>query len=103
MSVFNSYPSHIATHVTVLASIRTTGSNKQHTKPQRAVSYAKNVFSCSLCFLNSCSWHPPAECTRAFEQEGKKEEDPETSFKPGILPESQEANSQHLSNIKESE
>lgn len=90
-------------HVTLLDSVRTTGSNTQHAKPRKAVSYVKNVFSCSRCFLNSCSWHPLAECTRTFEWEGKKEEDPETSFEPGIFPESQEANSQHANNIKESE
>jgi len=100
MLVFNSYSSHIATHGTLLASRKTTGSNKQHAKPQRAVSYAKNVFSCSLRFLNSCSWLPPAECTRAFEQEGKREEDRETSFEPCIFAEIQEANSQHIKNVK---
>lgn len=63
----------------------------------------KTVFSCCLCFLNSFSWHPPVECTRSFEREGKKEEDPETAFEPGVLPEIQEANSQHVNNIKESE
>lgn len=54
-------------HVPMLASTWTTGSNKQCAKLQKAVSCAKIVFSCTLCCLNSCSWHPLVEYTRAFE------------------------------------
>lgn len=57
----------ILPRVPMLASTWTTGSNKQCAKLQKAVSCAKIVFSCILCCLNSCSWHPLAEYTRAFE------------------------------------
>lgn len=49
-------------HITLITRIGTTGSNRPHAKPQKAVSYAKKVFSFSLCFLNSWSWNLPAEC-----------------------------------------